>query len=425
MTEPLRAIVAIKQSSKRGSYDILHHVCRTRCRNGETETGVGDRLIGLETGGRFWSGLKSPPREPMFLAKVIDGGYQGGRRSQVTHRHVIISMADTANYAHAEAELRGVVQQWVTRFLPGCPAWCIAYHADKAHVHAHIVASNWNDQEQSLLDWKRRDVVFMNSLRWYRGEVEAGAGLQRAPLGTNRPNVYPLAETNLNALLALIKDAPKERVEALVEGKTLLPYFTKGGNRGYVFNGQKLTERHLSYELAKRFGVAFGQDGRQVPAKLTQRTELQRQTMFDAQFGVMDEAEYRSVEDSPIFKLSAAEWLDLNTGAMPQNRAFRRATRTALFKQARYGFAGTDDLGIRQILSLFKAILLGDASAISPKRTRNSIFSFLCDVVADLASYPSFRKQIPALGRFQELVGRLDGRPQGIGCPPAFSSVSD
>lgn len=420
MNTPFRVVIAIKKSSARGAYDILQHVCRTKCRNGITETGIGDRLVGLEAGGRFWASKTSPPREPAFLAKVIDGGYAGGRRSCVTHRHVVISMADHADYGGAETALRGVVAQWTNRFLGGCPAWCVAYHADKAHVHAHIVASNWNESEQRLLDWKRRDVVFMNSLRWYRGPVEAGAGLNRAPDRASRPKGYPLAETNLNTLLDLIQDGPGERIAALVQSGVLTPYFTKGGNRGFQFNGQKLTERHIAYELARRRGVGFGADGRPIPARLVQRSELQRQTLFDAQLGNMPLAEYERYEDSPPYRFTAEDWSALRKGIVPHNRNYRRVARTSVLKHLRYGFTPERDFALTPILSLLQAILLGDSGHLrSTEPASGGLFAFLCEMVDDLSSHAGLRKHMPALGRFNAFVKATpDARglnPGGIG----------
>jgi len=417
MSEPFRALVAIKKASLRGSYDILQHVCRTKCRNGVTETGVGDRLIALEAGGRLWSSKTPPPRAPAFLAKLIDGGYLGGRRSKVTHRHVVISMADHSDYGAAEIALRGVVSQWTSKFLNGCPAWCVAFHADKAHVHAHIVASNWNESEQGLLDWKRRDVVYMNSLRWYRGPVEAGAGLNRAPDRTSRPKVYPLAETNLSTLLDIIHDAPTERINTLLQSGVLKTYFTKGGNRGYLFNGQKLTERHIAYELARRRGVGISADGKPVPARLIQRTELQRQTLFDAQLGHLPLTEYRRYEDSPAYQLTAEDWSALRKGIVPHNRFFRRAARTATLKQLRYGLKPDQDLGLSPILGLLQTILLGDVASVGPTRAGNGgILAFLCAVIDEFSSHAGLRKTMPALGRFHSVVKPLrDARAISLG----------
>lgn len=389
MIEPNRLTVVIKPSSTNGAYGICLHCLKPKCRNGVTETGLADRLVEFEVFGAAFCGMAMPPRTPKLISRLIDGGYQGGQRSRFTYRQVVLSVADSPEDRHPEVlvHLYGGVHDFVNHYLKDSPAVAVFYHADKAHLHAHIVATNWDSRRNRLLDWKRRDIIGMNRMLWYKGDaLRPGAGLyKRLPI-ERRPRVYTKADTDLSRLIGEIKKAPKwkesvpYRLAQLEAEGQIRPYQTASGNAGYLFNGRKITLAKINYELRQTDSVCIGTDGMQYDAPSERREDIEQQTFFDAQVGARTLKEYESYQDSPSFQLSLQEEKSIWRGIMPRNKRFQRTARTMIIRKTAYRDTNEVAIALSPLLVLLESLMDGGYRPTTPP-AKGSLLGFIFEVI--------------------------------------------
>ncbi len=395
MSNPDHLTVVIKPSAATGSYGICLHCLKPKCRNGVTETNLADRLVDLEVFGWAFCGMEKCPRSPKLISRIVDGGYLGGQRSQFTYRQAVLSVADSPESRHLEVleRLHAGVHDYVDHYLADSPAVAVFYHADKAHIHAHIVATNWDSRRNRLLDWKRRDIIGMNRMLWYKGDaLRPGAGLyKRLPI-ERRPRVYTKADTDLSRLIGEIKKAPKwkesvpYRLAQLEAEGQIRPYQTASGNAGYLFNGRKITLAKINYELRQTDSVCIGTDGMQYDAPPERRDEIEQQTFFDAQVGAKTLKEYESYQDSPSFQLSLQEEKSIWRGIMPRNKRFQRTARTMIIRKTAYRDTNEVAIALSPLLVLLESLMDGHYKPGAPP-AEDSLLGFIFRVLKQAESH--------------------------------------
>jgi hypothetical protein len=371
--------------------------------------------VGFEALGSAFCAMPKPPRSAKFLSKLIDGAYQGGQRSRFTYRQVVLSVADSPDDRHPEVleRLRDGVHDYVGHYLQHIPAVAVFYHADKAHIHAHIIATNWDHKKKGLLDWKRRDIIGMNRMIWYRGDaLRPGAALHKREPMERRPRVYTKADTDLGRLLSEIKKAPGWRysvpyrlAQLEAEGQ-IIPYHTAAGNIGYIFNNRKITLAKINFVLRQTDSISIGSDGLQFDAPNLKRDEIEQQTFFDAQVGAKTLKEYESFQDLPSFQLSVQEERSIWQGIMPQNKRFQRAARTVIVRKTAYRDTNEVAIALVPLLILLESLMGGYKPAAWP--SEGTFLAFIFDVLNQAQSHSNLAILLQPIRPLLELCSEFE-----------------
>jgi hypothetical protein len=359
--------------------------------------------------------MAKPPRTPKLISRLVDGAYRGGQRSRFTYKQVVLSVADSPEDRHPEVleRLKGGVRDYMAFYLKDSPAVAVFYHADKAHVHAHIVATNWNERRKGLLDWKRRDIIGMNRLIWYNGDaLRPGAGLYKRQPIERRPRSYTKADTDLKALISEIKKAPKwkesvpYRLAQLEAEGQINPYQTASGNPGYIFKNRKITLATINYELRQSDAICIGRDGLQYDAPRDRCDEIDQQTFFDAQVGAKTLREYEPYQDLPSFQLSEQEEKSIWRGIMPQNKRFRRAARSMIIRKAAYRDANEVATALTPLLILLESLLDGSYKPAEPP-AEDSFLGFIFGVLGQAKSHSNLATLLQPIRPLLELCSEF------------------
>lgn len=365
--------VAIKPSSKGGSKRFLDHVFRKRARDGVVETSLAPdehRLISFKTGGRVFEKTKCGD-DHKLMAELIDLHFKGGKQSQFSYKSVVLSVGDPIDYDRAIKEVEEAAEQYVATYFADCPAWVIGVHVDKAHVHAHIVACNWNEATQDIYNWNRPEVIRMNALRWYKGPLLPGAYLYDRSPDEKRIKAYPKAKLNVLALVSMLDHTdPKASLDILEKDGIVKKAVTKGGHPAVEFRGQVIDLRAINFELNKKTGYMIGVDGRLYAYGTRERSPVEQEIHFNIVVGHDGMAE---LNRGAGYALSAVEQLLLQAGTPPTNDRYRRHVATGLYKAVRFGEYDDSDEALSPFLGLLRAILSGAAMELA-KSPSNSIF---------------------------------------------------
>jgi hypothetical protein len=382
MKEILYGNVVCQPVAAKGSLSIVRHIFKNRARDGVVETDLEareHRLVHLEFGGRLFQGIASLPLgNAPYVAGIIDAGYKGGKRTQKFHKHDVLSFADVVgDQDYAIEQLKDYSRQYVEKFYVGSPAWLIGIHGDKAHPHAHVIVSNWDEQKRDLYNPSPSQLNYRLSLYWYKGTVQPGA-YTRIPLGSakKRKRFRQKAELDVNDLADLIRLDPENYLVALVKDGTLVPYVTASGNPGYIFRGRRITKDAINYAL-------------QPPTRThAVPSYLRRATKYDACIAAKTPAEYAAMGDFPPYALHWAERQKIiESSFMPTNPLFQRNARSAIYSKLRFKgqYAGPIDPALKPLLDIFDALLDGKIRLPKTKPDTGTLFGFIWEAITTMA----------------------------------------
>lgn len=274
----MKLIIRVKGVSSAGPEWSIAHVLKAEIvRPGGNEFGVQERLAS-RFGNLIMPDLRGNKRS--ISEQLEAAAHRSTAKEKV--KAVIFSFEDTLDPAVREKQvemLNSVVTQFQKQFAPGARYWC-GVHVDRNHVHAHLFLANWSPDRNTSLNWSKRDLVYMLSLRWHQpdldSQIEPGAWSCRTPAS----KVYTRTAAALE-LVGRIKDNPAAGV------LTLEKYKTKANSPGVKFNGKKLTVISINHELRK-IGCTVGLDEDYNNMELGdwQRGQVEQQQRIDEALGV-------------------------------------------------------------------------------------------------------------------------------------------
>ncbi len=289
----MRLTIRIRGVAQDGSRLSIRHVLKPKIiRADGNEFGVEERLADT-----FGSLTMPADRsdERSISSQLEAAAYQSRSASKV--RVVIFSFEDTLDPVRRDSQVRvlpGIVRYFQERFAPGARYWA-GTHIDRNHVHCHAFFANWSPHTATSLNWSKRDVAYMLSMRWVPVGLDVRPGAYSAPERSAR--VYTRTAACLD-LVTKLGDDPESALRALRIEK----YCTKAGTAGLIFQGKKITVKNLNHELRKA-GKATGLDAmyRNCDLALDTTDELTQETRIDLSLGLqkMTLADYDRFCDLP------------------------------------------------------------------------------------------------------------------------------
>lgn len=283
-----KAIVRIRRTNQAGPEWSIAHILKAKIiRPGGNECGAEDRLAG-----QF--GNLSLPVDRANKYSVSRQLEMAARNSRSRERvkMVIISFEDSTDAGDRARQVKALptmADAFVARFAPGAKYWG-GVHVDRNHVHCHLAIANWSPVLGTSLNWGKRDLAYMLSMRWTQrhpelsGMIEAGAWSKRI----KTVMAYPRSEA-CRLLVSRLRPDPASMFAELEMSGEVLRYRTDGGHPGVVFQGRKITLKNLNYELNK-VGAPLGFDSNYSPVALGKGDfdDLTQQTRIDQGLGVVD-----------------------------------------------------------------------------------------------------------------------------------------
>jgi hypothetical protein len=357
---PYKVIVKVGGVNSKGARYSVCHIMKPEIKlPGGNEWGVSERVAST------YSNLPLPVdrQNPRSVSAQLVAAARYSR-SKTPVRSVILSFEDTTDEIRRNEQVAlsiPLLEQFVKIFAPGAAYWS-ATHVDRNHVHMHLLLSNWSPVMGQSLNWSRRDLVYMLSMRWCQQHPSLGPVVDSgAWTKAERTDMaYPRAEACLK-LVAILKDSPALELLNLERDKQITRYQTKGGHAGIVFMDKKITLKNLNYALLKAgASEGIGPDYKAKSIRPVVIDDIAQQTKIDVALGFhgLSPADYSKLCDLPdpnLLRLDDAGLHALKvfktTGRiLDPNHAciLRRLTRTALLRRMKGASkpVGADDFSI-------------------------------------------------------------------------------
>ncbi len=272
-------------------------------------------------------------------------------RSRERVKMVIISFQDSIDPLVREKQVAlmpALVTAFVNRYAPAATYW-VGVHIDRNHVHAHVALANWSPTLGTSLNWTRRDLVSMLSLRWVQSDPALAVAVRPGAWSKagKATMAYPRSEA-CRSLVEKLRSDPATGFASLERTGELSRYRTVSGHPGVIYCGKKISLKNLNYELGKiGSSVGVGEDYSPIPLPSFEIDELTQQNRLDQAIGIenLTLPEYDGLCDlpDPAFICRWPEEREAlerfrRTGRVTDQRqasVLKRLCRTALIRRAK------------------------------------------------------------------------------------------
>ena len=158
-------IIKLCRPNKRGvQYSIAHAEKAAVQRVGPNESGIEDRVVVIRSSLPEWSRMRYNSK---MAGDALEAGCRSDRVKQKV-KYLVISHnkdSDDGDVQKTIERADKLNQLWLKKWAPNSEYYYFV-HADHAHIHSHVFVTNWDKVNGKAIDWRKKDLSYMQSLRW-------------------------------------------------------------------------------------------------------------------------------------------------------------------------------------------------------------------------------------------------------------------